>query len=41
MLLEEIDVVLYYVVDDLVICGDRVYFEEEFFYCWSVVCVVC
>jgi DNA helicase-2/ATP-dependent DNA helicase PcrA len=33
--LEEIDVALYYVADDLVIRGDRVYSEEELFHRWS------
>ncbi|WP_292794299.1 ATP-dependent DNA helicase [Microbacterium sp. UBA6633] len=33
--LEEIDVALYYVADDLVIRGDRVYSEEELFQRWS------
>lgn len=33
--LEEIDVVLYYVADDLVIRGDRVYSEEELVQRWS------
>ncbi|MDQ0725974.1 ATP-dependent DNA helicase [Microbacterium sp. W4I20] len=33
--LEEIDVALYYVGDDLVIRGDRVYSEEELFQRWS------
>lgn len=33
--LDEIDVALYYVADDLVIRGDRVYSEEELFHRWS------
>ncbi len=33
--LEEIDVALYYVADDLVIRGDRVYSESELFQRWS------
>lgn len=33
--LAEIDVALYYVADDLVIRGDRVYSEEELFQRWS------
>ncbi|ALX66666.1 ATP-dependent DNA helicase [Microbacterium sp. XT11] len=33
--LEEIDVALYYVADDLVIRGDRVYSEAELFQRWS------
>ncbi|MFS0911434.1 ATP-dependent DNA helicase [Microbacterium sp. 179-I 3D2 NHS] len=33
--LDEIDVALYYVADDLVIRGDRVYSEEELFQRWS------
>src|SRR5690606_5992929 len=33
--LEEIDVALYYVADDLVIRGDRVYSEEELVQRWS------
>ncbi len=33
--LEEIDVALYYVADDLIIRGDRVYSEEELFQRWS------
>ncbi|WP_337005964.1 MULTISPECIES: ATP-dependent DNA helicase [unclassified Microbacterium] len=33
--LEEIDVALYYVADDLIIRGDRVYSEEELFHRWS------
>ncbi|MFK4761361.1 UvrD-helicase domain-containing protein [Microbacterium sp. ZW T5_45] len=33
--LEEIDVALYYVADDLVIRGDRVYSESELFHRWS------
>ncbi|PRB15173.1 ATP-dependent DNA helicase [Microbacterium sp. MYb62] len=33
--LEEIDVALYYVADDLVIRGDRIYSEEELFHRWS------
>lgn len=33
--LEEIDVALYYVADDLVIRGDRVYSEDELFQRWS------
>ncbi|WP_372967430.1 UvrD-helicase domain-containing protein [Microbacterium sp.] len=33
--LEEIDVALYYVADDLVIRGDRIYTESELFQRWS------
>ncbi|GAA1171893.1 ATP-dependent DNA helicase [Microbacterium oxydans] len=33
--LEEIDVALYYVADDLIIRGDRIYSEEELFQRWS------
>lgn len=33
--LDEIDVALYYVADDLIIRGDRVYSEEELFQRWS------
>ena len=33
--LEDIDVALYYVADDLVIRGDRIYSEEELFQRWS------
>ncbi|WP_341945795.1 ATP-dependent DNA helicase [Microbacterium sp. LWH11-1.2] len=33
--LDEIDVALYYVADDLVIRGDRVYSEDELFQRWS------
>lgn len=33
--LEEIDVALYYVADDLIIRGDRIYSEEELFHRWS------
>jgi DNA helicase-2/ATP-dependent DNA helicase PcrA len=33
--LDDIDVALYYVADDLVIRGDRVYSEEELFHRWS------
>jgi len=33
--MEEIDVALYYVADDLVIRGDRIYSEEELFHRWS------
>lgn len=33
--LDEIDVALYYVADDLIIRGDRVYSEEELFHRWS------
>ncbi|WP_314427963.1 ATP-dependent DNA helicase [uncultured Microbacterium sp.] len=33
--LEEIDVALYYVADDLVIRGDRIYSESELFQRWS------
>jgi DNA helicase-2/ATP-dependent DNA helicase PcrA len=33
--LDDIDVALYYVADDLIIRGDRVYSEEELFHRWS------
>ncbi len=33
--LDEIDVALYYVADDLIIRGDRVYSEDELFHRWS------
>ena len=33
--LDEIDVALYYVADDLIIRGDRIYSEEELFHRWS------